>query len=319
MFSSGVVKLSSGDPNWRNLTALTFHYQTQCLPPWTAWYAHQMPIWFHKTSCAVMFAIELCAPFLVLCPRRLRHLGSLALIALQLAIIATGNYGFFNLLTIALCLTWLDDTIWPRRWRAGPRAGPSPKWPAWPVWVMAPLASIIFIVGAVRLGEAFRARIDWPAPIDRLAAATAPLRSINWYGLFSVMTTSRPEVVIEGSQDGADWRAYEFKWKPGEVTRRPPFMSPHMPRLDWEMWFAALGDYREQEWFLPLMARLLEGSPATLELLERNPFPGTPPRYVRASLYDYEFTDPAERLATGAWWRRKLLRSYSPAFSRRDE
>jgi len=318
MFSSGVVKLSSGDPTWRGLTALTVHYQTQCLPPWTAWYAHQMPLLFHKITCMVMFAIELGAPLLIVAPRRLRHLGAFGMIGLQLVILLTGNYGFFNLLSIALCLILLDDTIWPERWAGSkPPATRAPR--RWPAVVMMPLAAIIFTVGAVRLGEAFRAGIRWPAPIRATTAMISPFRSVNWYGLFSNMTTTRPEIIIEGSNDGVTWRAYEFKWKPGDTKRRPAFMAPHMPRLDWQMWFAASSEYRANPWFSAFLGRLLEGSPEVLALLSSNPFESAPPRYVRGLLYDYRFTNRKERLESADWWHRTLERNYTPVFSRRQE
>jgi len=320
MLSSGIVKLSSGDDTWWDLTALTYHYQTQCLPPWTAWYAHHLPLWFQKLSCFVMFAIELGAPWLILTPRRTRHLGAGALVALQILILLSGNYGFFNLLTIALCLLMLDDTFWPLRFRpgmaaAGVEARTTPRPRRWPGWVILPIAVILFVVGAVRLDEAFRMRLTWPAPVASLARGIAPLRSVNWYGLFSSMTTTRPEIVVEGSRDGVTWEAYEFRWKPGDLSRRPRFTTPHMPRLDWQMWFAALGDYRGEPWFTQLLARLLEGSPPVIDLLARDPFGGSPPRYIRAVLYQYEFTDAEERRTTGRWWRRERLRDYTPVFT----
>jgi hypothetical protein len=142
-----------------------------------------------------------------------------------------------------------------------------------------------------------------------------PFRSFNSYGLFAVMTTSRSEIIIEGSDDGVAWRAYEFKYKPGDVKRRPRFVEPHQPRLDWQMWFAALGTYRHNPWLINCCARLLQGSPQVLALLERNPFPTAPPRYVRAMAYDYHFTDFATRRQTGAWWRRQEKGLYLPAFS----
>ncbi|HZI93308.1 MAG TPA: lipase maturation factor family protein [Patescibacteria group bacterium] len=319
MFSSGVVKLSSGDPTWRGLTALTVHYQTQCLPPWTAWYAHQLPLLFQKISCAAMFAVELAAPLLIVAPRRLRHLGAFAMIGLQVIILSTGNYGFFNLLSIALCATLLDDTFWPAGWSATHQPAAGHRARRWPAIIMVPLASVIFVAGVVRLGEAFRTGMRWPAPIRTTAELISPFRSVNWYGLFSNMTTSRPEIVIEGSSDGVTWRAYEFKWKPGDTKRAPSFVAPHMPRLDWQMWFAALGDYRSNQWFVALLGRLLEGSPEVLGLLETNPFASAPPRYLRGVLYDYRFTDRRERLESSDWWHRTRQRDYTPVYSRRQE
>ena len=131
-----------------------------------------------------------------------------------------------------------------------------------------------------------------------------------------VMTTSRPEILVEGSDDGQNWRAYEFRWKPGDVMRRPRFVAPHQPRLDWQMWFAALSSCEANPWLVNFLARLLEGSPPVLDLLAKNPFPDHPPRYIRAVLYDYHFTDAATRRATGAWWRREEKGLYCPVLSR---
>jgi hypothetical protein len=157
---------------------------------------------------------------------------------------------------------------------------------------------------------------SFPRPVVSLARAIAPFRSVNTYGLFSVMTTSRPEIELQGSDDRVTWRPYEFRWKPGDVKRRPPFVAPHQPRLDWQMWFAALDSAERNPWILALVARLLEGSPPVLRLLRADPFGGRPPRYIRAVLYDYHFTDAATRRATGAWWRREETGFYLPVISR---
>jgi hypothetical protein len=143
----------------------------------------------------------------------------------------------------------------------------------------------------------------------------SPFRSVNSYGLFAVMTMERPEIIIEGSADGRDWKEYEFPYKPGDVKRRPAFVAPHQPRLDWQMWFAALGNYRQNPWFVNFLIRLLEGSPEVVALLKTNPFPQAPPRFVRARLYDYRFTTSRERRRTGAWWVRTFKGEYVPPIS----
>ncbi|HEY6931577.1 MAG TPA: lipase maturation factor family protein, partial [Thermoanaerobaculia bacterium] len=158
--------------------------------------------------------------------------------------------------------------------------------------------------------------IPWPGPAISFARAVSPFRSVGSYGLFMVMTTSRPEIILEGSDDGAEWKAYEFRWKPGDVTRRPRFVAPHQPRLDWQMWFAALGNYSENPWFLALCGRLLQGKPDVTGLLAVNPFPNGPPRYLRAVVYEYRFTDSAARRATGAWWTREPKGLYLPVLNR---
>jgi hypothetical protein len=160
-----------------------------------------------------------------------------------------------------------------------------------------------------------RLGIDWPAPLRLVQRAAAPFRLVSSYGLFAVMTTTRPEIVVEGSDDGATWKEYEFRWKAGDPSRAPAFVEPHQPRLDWQMWFAALGRYDQNPWFLAFVLRLLQGSPEVSALLLRNPFPDRPPRFVRAVRYLYHFTNLAERRATGNWWTREAQSLYLPAVS----
>ncbi len=317
MFSSGFVKLASGDPNWRNLTALTFHYWTQPLPPWTAWFMDKLPLFFQKLSCAVMFAVELGAPFLILTPRRLRLLAAAAMAGLEAIIAATGNYAFFNLLTIALCVLLVDDASLPSRLRRRAAADPQASRGRWPRFALAPVAAVLLIASCVHFfAGTLRWRLPWPGFAITLARAAVPFHSVGMYGLFMVMTTARPEILVEGSADGVTWIPYEFRWKPGDVTRRPSFVAPHQPRLDWQMWFAALGRCEDSPWFASFERRLLEGSPAVLRLLARNPFPDAPPRYLRTTTYAYRFTDAAERRATGAWWKRRLVGPYCPTLAR---
>jgi len=317
-FSSGVVKLTSGDPTWRNLTALSYHYETQPLPIWTSWYIHQLPQWFQKVSVVGMLATELIVPFLIFAPRRLRLGGCAALILLQLFIMATGNYCFFNLLTIALCVLLLDDGVW-RSYRWRDKVGPQTPLRRWSAWLTVPIAAMIFVLTTVQVVGTFRRRVRWPTPLVQLRKAVGPFRSVNSYGLFAVMTTSRPEIVVEGSNDGKTWLAYEFKHKPGDLMRRPGFVAPHQPRLDWQMWFAALGSYRNNPWFISFCIRLLEGSPDVTSLLPSNPFPDAPPRYIRAVVYDYHFTDFATRRRDGRWWRRQAKGLYCPVLSLRGK
>ncbi len=320
MCSSGVVKLASGDPAWRTLTALTYHYETQPLPTWIGWWAHQLPSWFQRLSCAAMFAIELAAPFAIFCPTPLRRAGCWALILLQWLIALTGNYAFFNLLTVALCLLLLDDAAWPSAMRATASeasAMPPPRPRHWPQAVVLPVSVVLLLLSSVPLRLLAGRRPNQRDLIAAFYQRLAPYRLVNTYGLFAVMTTTRNEIVLEGSRDGLEWKAYEFRDKPGDPRRPPAFVAPHQPRLDWQMWFAALGTYQDNPWFLRLCARLLEGSPDVLALLASNPFPEAPPRYLRAALYTYHFTDPATRRASGAWWRREARGLYCPMLSRR--
>jgi hypothetical protein len=170
-------------------------------------------------------------------------------------------------------------------------------------------------VNAMFVLSAIKPALEWPRPIAAIENYIAPFRIVNGYGLFRVMTKSRPEIVIEGSTDGNEWLPYEFKWKPGALDRAPGWVAPHQPRLDWQMWFAALGDYRQNPWFVSLLERLLRNTPEVTRLLEHNPFPANPPRYVRARLYEYRFTTLEEHRTTGAWWKREESGEYLPAIS----
>ena len=182
-----------------------------------------------------------------------------------------------------------------------------------PLLVTVPLLAIVLAISSVQLLAMFRAPIPARHPVVSVYRWLAPFRTFNAYGLFQVMTTTRPEIVIEGSNDGVNWRAYEFRYKPGDVKRRPRFVEPHQPRLDWQMWFTALGD--RNPWFANFCLRLLQGSPDVLALMDHNPFPDAPPRYIRAVLYEYHFTDLETRRKTGDWWRRELKGIYLPPVS----
>ncbi len=318
MFLSGAVKLASGDPTWANLTALTLHYETQPLPTPLGWYAHQLPAWFHRASCVAMFVIELAAPFLFFVPwRRVRHAAALATIALMGIIALTGNYTFFNLLTAALCLPLLDNAFWSglaprmawgRALRSLGEAG-APLHSA-PRWLLRPVAAFVLIVTAIQAGPSFIHRWQLSDRANTALAAVAPFRTLNNYGLFRVMTTTRAEIVIEGSRDGRTWTAYEFRHKPGDLSRRPTWVAPHQPRLDWQMWFAALGRVEQNRWVLSLCEHLLKNTPAVTGLLATNPFAAEPPAHLRAVLYEYHFTTREQRAATGRWWRRTPVDYY---------
>lgn len=319
IFSSGVVKLASGDPAWTLGTALDFHYFTQPLPTPLAWYAQQLPAGFQWASVKIMFAIELGAPFLLFGPRRLRLAGAGAIAGLQVLIALTGNYGFFNWLTLALCLLAVDDHVWGRWSRPGSE---NIRGRFLPGWALGPLAAAIFFLSLVPLASAFRRPMAWAgsAPWRLLTEAYAtirPFRSLNGYGLFAVMTTERREIEVQGSDDGLTWKTYVFRFKPGAVDRAPRWVAPFMPRLDWQMWFAALGQADGNPWFISFLHRLLEGSPAVLPLLEENPFPDGPPKYIRALSDEYRFTAAAEAKKSGAWWVREPRAIYFPQASLR--
>ena len=323
MFSSGVVKLASGDPLWRNLTALDYHYETQPLPTWIGWYAHQLPQWFQKLSTLGMLGIELVVPFLMFLPRRPRWIAFWVFVSLQLCIALTGNYTFFNLLSVVLCLLLLDDDRvrrWiPRRWRGAAEHAAPLRNHGLAIRIQrrasAVFGILVLLLSLPILAGTLRWRVPWPKTVIAIHQIASPLRSMNGYGLFAVMTNPRYEIVIEGSRDGVNWQEYEFKYKPGAMKRRPALVAPHQPRLDWQMWFAALGEMRGNPWFVNLCIRLLQGEGSVIALLEKNPFPDAPPEFVRASFYEYRFTTMAQRRATGAWWKRELKGEYCPPVS----
>jgi predicted DCC family thiol-disulfide oxidoreductase YuxK len=321
MFLSGAVKLLSGDPTWRHLGALPVHYQTQPLPTPLAWYFYQLPDWFQRFSVGFVFFVELLVPLFVLAPRRIRLFAGLAITLLQLLIFLTGNYAFFNPLTIALCLFVLDDAaldhVLPKgllaRIRSQVHSGGRTVWRFTACGLVA--VFVLFVTGFEMVGEL--AGYHW-APTESVIRAVGPFEIVNTYGLFAVMTTTRPEIIVEGSNDGMSWLPYEFRYKPGDLTRAPIWVQPHQPRLDWQMWFAALGNYQADPWILDFLTRLLEGQAEVLRLLGHNPFPDAPPRYVRALVYDYRFATPAERRASGDWWKREFRKSYVPQVSLRS-
>jgi hypothetical protein len=311
---SGLSKLQSGDRTWRELTALKHYYETAPLPTRGGWYAHHLPERIQKLSTAATLGVETVVPWFTLGPRRLRQLAFALFSLLQLGISVTGNYGFFNVQSLVLGLWLLDDKALSRvlPLKAAQPARPRPLWSTLARGVtVAPLLAL----GAGELLNRFERTQGRPRALEKLSAWARPLRSVNSYGLFSVMTVARPELSIEGSEDGQHWSEYGFRYKVDQPDRAPRQVAPHQPRLDWQMWFAALG--APSSWFMSLLVRLLEGSPEVLALLAHNPFPEHPPRFIRASLYDYRMTDLATRRRTGQWWERELLGLYVPAKARK--
>jgi hypothetical protein len=261
-----------------------------------------------------MFAIELAAPLCIPAPRAVRHAGALALGLLQVLIAVTGNYAFFNLLSLGLCLTCLDDGWW-RGWGWGigeptrdakPASRGVPGRAAALRWFAAIYVGVTFFQATAEFSvNAARSPL-----VRAVEEVIGPLQSLNNYGLFRVMTVERPELVIEGSDDGRDWREYALPHKPGDLSRRPGWVAPYQPRLDWQLWFAAFESPESNPWVGTLCERLLRGSPAVLGLFSHNPFPGHPPHYLRVVRYRYEFTDAEGRARTGNWWRRTPIDFY---------
>ena len=318
---SGVVKLTSGDDSWgwvnhsfhwSALTALDYHYWSQPLPTVFGWWADKSPEWFKHFSVAFCLAVEIIVPFFIWAPRRPRLIAAGLIIFLQLAIAITGNYCFFNLLTIALCLLLIDDasigrkyvTVRDRRYSYRLRR-----------YAAIGVIIVTLPINAWLIFTAFKPRSRPPHALATVYEQLEAFRIVNGYGLFRVMTKDRGEIVVEGSAEGVEWLPYEFKWKPGDVKRAPEWCAPHQPRLDWQMWFAALESPQQNPWLVGLIVRLLQGSHEVTGLLAHNPFPDKPPRYIRATFYRYRFTTTGELRQTGAWWKRQELREYLPAVS----
>lgn len=318
MFMAGIVKLLSGDPTWRDLTALEYHFWSQPLPTPLAWYAAQLPARLLIAGTAATLAIELGSVFLIFLPRRIRAAAALCVLLLQTMIVLTGNYNFFNLLTMLLCIFLFDDAalrVIARRFEPlAQRRAPIPGRSA--TLIAALLAMLLVPVGLNEVRRTFT-HTELPV-IGSVTRAVAPWFIVNPYGLFAVMTTTRPEIVIEGSADGEVWREYVFRYQPGPLMRPALWNIPHQPRLDWQMWFAALGSPRDNPWFVMLLWRLLQGSPPVLALFQSNPFAEAPPKFVRAQYYDYRFADGATHRATGQWWTRRLEGLYFRPVSTAD-
>jgi predicted DCC family thiol-disulfide oxidoreductase YuxK len=308
ILESGLVKIDSGDEAWRDFTALDYHFETQPLPTPLAWYAAHLPHGALAFGTGATLFIELALPLLILLPRRLRFVGGTGFLLLQTVILLTGNYCFFNLNSPLLCLMLFDDqaikNILPKRVSAfiEKRRCPGAAPPGIVSWTAATLAAWLTLMAYVPFDQRF---IGAPMP-DSLVETSDLLRPFGLsaiYGPFAVMTRARPEIIIEGSDDGAEWKEYGFRYKPCDVTRGTAWIIPHQPRLDWQLWFAAMDSPQNNPWFARLMERLLEGEPQALALMGKNPFPDHPPAYVRALLYDYHFASAEER-AHGIYWDR---------------
>jgi hypothetical protein len=351
-FESGMVKLLSGDEQWRNFTAMDEYYQNGPLPTWIGWYAEHLPHWFHAASTGCTLALELGVVLMLFFPRRVRLVCFFIVTPWEAAVILTANYTFLNYLVLSLGFLLLDDKalmrLVPARWRpAAPEPAVAAEDPEEaPISMVAaneadsgeeepalppPRRGFAEYLAALRLGVAAvmlawiaydttaeMIAIPWPraplptAPIEALE----PFRIANEYGLFAVMTRTRAEIEFQGSNDGDTWTAYPFKYKPQALNEPPGIYAPYQPRFDWNLWFASLGDWERND-IVPLAEeRLLENDADVLALFKGNPFGASPPRYVRAVLWQYWFTSIEEKRRTGNWWRREPLGLYAPELTR---
>lgn len=308
VFGAGYVKLASGDPTWRSLTALHHHFETQPLPTLLGYYAHALPSLIKKALVVCTLVCETLLPPLFFIPR-LRPYLLVPTALLQVGILLTGNYGYFNLQVL-----WLSLLLVPPHWlsRLQPvpaEVGDEPSQLQQPRHLLTALPRLLgaLILLTASLGHlllTLRTEQTLPTPIRRAMQVTAPIHAVSHYGPFAAMTTTRPELIIEGSQDGQTFREYTFRYKPGDLHRAPRWNAPHQPRLDWQMWFAAMGKPSDSPWLEVLLLRLLEGSPDVLWLFDHDPFAGQRPRYLRVTHYQYRFTTLAEKQQTGAYFVR---------------
>ena len=301
-FESGVVKLLSGDVQWRSLTAMDHYYENGPLPTWIGWHVQQrLPHGFHAFTVVLIFLLELGIVWFAFLPRRFRLVCFFVATALQAAIILTANYAFLNYIVLCLGVLLLDD-----RFLRLPTPPAEPRQTAWPARIA--LGWILYATLVVAPGIS-----TWlPQPLLWPAIALEPFRIANRYGLFAVMTTEREEIEFQGSRDGVSWTPYPFRYKPQDPMKAPGIYAPYQPRFEWNLWFASLGEWRGHPWVLRTELRLLEGSPSVLRLFAEDPFAGAPPAWVRAVRWQYWFTTPEEHRATGAYWKRQERGLYAP-------
>ncbi len=354
-FESGMVKLISGDRQWRTLTAMDQYYQNGPLPTWIGWYVEHLPHWFHAASAAGTLVLELVLVWMLFFPRRVRIICFLIVTPWEIGVILTANYTFLNYLVLSLGFLLLDDEflrrLVPSRHRhaisvdaasanASEKLKPGelpgdevestnihPRRSLLSHALSGHLSAIGLAISAVMLTWIFYnttvEMIGIPLrnlPLPALPiTALEPFRIANQYGLFAVMTNGRYEIEFQGSNDGKTWTAYPFRNKPQALNEAPRIYAPYQPRFDWNLWFASLGDWRQDD-IVPLTEqRLLENDKDVLALFKGNPFPQAPPRFVRAVLWQYWFTTLEEKRTTGNWWRRQYLGLYAPQLTKTPE
>jgi hypothetical protein len=303
---AGLIKLR-GDSCWRDLTCMDYHHETQPMPNPLSWYFHRLPRGLHRLEVLGNYLAQLIAPFALFLPHPIAAAAGLVMLGTQAYLIASGNYAWLNLLTMVVTVSAVPDALIRRllpNIEPGALAAP-------PLW---------FVVAVIGVTAAVIVLSWWP--VRNLLGGRQLMNYsfnrfhlVNTYGAFGSVTRERYEIVLEGAagdelSERTAWSEYEFRGKPGDPRRRPPQVAPYHLRLDWLMWFAALSPRYAEDWFLPMVERLLAGDPTVLRLLRRNPFPDGAPAWIRARFYRYRFTSRSERRATGAWWSRELVGDY---------
>uniref|UniRef100_A0A7S1DWK6 Lipase maturation factor n=2 Tax=Hemiselmis andersenii TaxID=464988 RepID=A0A7S1DWK6_HEMAN len=318
MLGAGLIKLR-GDSCWRDLTAMCYHYETQPVPNPLSWRLHHTPLWVHKFETMANHVIELALPFLLILPwHAARTLGGVAQVLFQCTIIASGNLSFLNWLTILPALLCFDDLFLSRFF---PSSLPSIEALNQRAWEWTPLLCGREVVNVALLALIIRLSVpvvkNILSPNQMMNTSFDPLKLVNTYGAFGSITRHRDEVILQGTNGDrwdrdAVWKEYEFKVKPGSISRRPAVITPYHYRLDWLMWFLPFSDSRRHPWLYHLVAKLLRNDALATSMIAKNPFEGgEPPRFIRCELYRYEYTKPgSEEAKRGDWWTRKRVGSY---------
>lgn len=314
MFGAGLIKIR-GDSCWHDLTCLNYHYETQPMPNPLSWFFHTAPEWTHKAGVAFNHFSELLVPFCYFMPQPIATIAAVITIVFQGSIFISGNLSWLNVLTMVLAIPAIDGhylaSILPLR--ESITAAPSL---AFKSLVIAFALLVCWLsIAPVR---------NMLSPNQVMNTSFNPYHLVGTYGAFGSITRERFEIVVEGTRDAVvtqstQWKEYEFKGKPNDVTRMPPQIAPYHLRLDWLMWFAAMSGYTHHPWFVNFVAKLLQNDKPVLSLLKSNPFPDAPPKFIRAELYEYHFADPETHRRTGQWWVRTLAGRYFPAVSLDNE
>ena len=353
-FESGIVKLLSGEIQWRNYTAMDEYYQNGPLPTWVGWYVEHLPHWFHAATVVATMAMELAVVWMLFLPRRARFICFCIVTPWEIGVIFTANYTFLNYLVLALGFLLLDDRSvrWllhkrirdrlpdltrqddatrddaathvaePEHSGEDDRSIPASVRSLGGYFNAARVAAAaMMLIWLAYATTAEMLEMPWPAlPLPSApVAALEPFRIANQYGLFAIMTRGRYEIEFQGSNDGQNWTPYLFRYKPQALNERPRIYAPYQPRFEWNLWFASLGDWQQND-FVPLTEeRLLDNDADVLSLFQENPFPHAPPLYVRAVMWQYWFTSVEEKRRTGNWWKRKLIGIYAPELTRQAD
>jgi len=319
MLGAGLIKLR-GDPCWRDLTCLYTYYETQPIPNPLSRFFHFQPHWLLKFEVLWNHLIELVVPWFAFGPRRARHIAGVLLGSFQIILILSGNLSFLNYLTIVPILACFDDSVLAKVLpkflvnRALHAAAENKTLRRAPEVLSVAFAAVVLLLSIAPT-------LNLLSGNQLMNSSFDTLHLVNTYGAFGSVGRERDEIIFEGTSDatvgpGTVWRAYEFPFKPGDPMRRPGVVAPYQPRLDWAIWFAAMSTPGEYPWTLRFVWKLLHNDAGTLSLLANNPFPGQPPRMIRAQLYRYRFAPRGN--PTGAWWERELVGTWLPPLSADD-